>query len=64
MKPDDYVLKIISQTINHGYTYNQGLAIFKTTVYLMEEINKNPSIDTDYLANIAEKKLMEVGYNG
>lgn len=62
MKPDDYCLLLISKTIIEGFDYKQGLAIFKTIVFLMESIDKDPQIETDGLTRLAQRKLHEHGY--
>lgn len=59
LKPDLYCLWAISRAIIDGYSYEEGIAIFETIVFLMKEINKDPSINTDYLAIQADAKLKE-----
>ena len=47
------LLATISVPIGSGLTYLEGLAMFRAAVFLMEEIQREPDIDEDFLAEKA-----------
>jgi len=60
--PDVYILETVARTIVEGYSPKQGRIIFQAIIYTIDEINKDPGVDTSILAEKIKKRVKEQGF--
>ncbi len=58
-KIGEQLLTLVTLTMLSGLTYAEGSAMFRAGVFLMEEIDRNPNIDEDFLANKCEELVKQ-----
>jgi hypothetical protein len=55
----DLSLNFFIQAISSGLSYKEGIVLFKTCLFMMEDVMKNPNDDDDINAKRAEKFIKE-----
>jgi hypothetical protein len=58
-KIQNILLAMVASSILGGLSYVEGLAMFRAGVFLMEEIQRNPQIDDDFLATKAAELIKQ-----
>jgi hypothetical protein len=58
----DFMLKVLEATIQSGYSFKEGAAIFKALSSVMAKIDANPNVADNLMVDLITDSLKE-GFN-